>query len=365
MRRGTVGGAHSAAERMSRSGHSAIFRKTRARAPLRLGLAGGGTDLRSYFLLHGGAVLNVTIDRFAFTTILPRDDGRVVFEADDIDVTEVRDEAVAAPACRLALHRGVFDRFMHDFNGGALMPMTIKTTVDAPPGSGLGSSSALVVSITAALTAVMDLPLGSYEIAQLAHSVERDDLQLAGGLQDQYAAAFGGINFIEFLQNDRVIVNPLRVKDAIFNELESSIVVCFSGTSRVSSEIIERQNAGVTAGKSGTLDAMHKLKNDATEMKRALLVGDVDGIAAILNQSWVAKQATASGISSPEIDSLFALALANGALAGKVSGAGGGGFLFFLVHPENRYRLVTALNRAGGVASPIKFTGRGVETWRF
>ncbi len=350
---------------MQRTSERRAFRKIRARAPLRLGLAGGGTDLRSYFLLHGGAVLNVTIDRFAFTTVLPRQDGRVIFEADDVDISEPRDPTIEPAASRLALHRGVYDRFMRDFNGGDLMPMTIKTTVDAPPGSGLGSSSALVVSITAALTAVMDLPLGSYEIAQLAHSVERDDLQLAGGLQDQYAAAFGGINFIEFLQNDRVIVNPLRVNDAIFNELESSVVVCFSGTSRVSSDIIERQNAGIESGASGTLDAMHKLKADATEMKRALLVGDIDGIARILGESWLAKQATANGITSPGIERLFTCAMENGALAGKVSGAGGGGFLFFLVHPENRYRLVTALTRAGGVASPVKFTDRGVETWRF
>ncbi len=343
----------------------AVLRKTRARAPLRLGLAGGGTDLRSYFLNYGGAVLNVTIDRFAFTTILPRDDGKVVFEADDIASAEERDPAMPAADCRLALHRGVYDRFIDHHNDGRIVPMTIKTTVDAPPGSGLGSSSALVVSIAAAMRAVLELPLGSYEIAELAHTVERSDLGFAGGLQDQYAASFGGINFIEFLQSDRVIVNPLRVSDAIFNELESSIVVCFTGQSRISSEIIARQNSGITGGDTRALEGMHKLKTDATEMKRALLVGDVEGIARILNESWLAKKATASGISSPQIESLFDLAMRSGALAGKVSGAGGGGFLFFLVDPENRFRLVSALNNAGAQATPVKFTVRGCETWQF
>lgn len=341
-----------------------IPRKTRARAPLRLGLAGGGTDLSPYCDQFGGAVLNITIDRYAFASFLPRDDGRVVFEADDIGVSEVYEPDVTLHS-ELILHRGVYDRMIREHNGGRALGLTIKTTVDAPAGSGLGSSSALVVALVEGMRAILDAPLGDYDVAHLAYEIERIDLGLSGGRQDQYAAAFGGVNFIEFLANDRVIVNPLRASDAVCNELESSLVVCFSGRSRSSAAIIDQQTAGLKAANTDTLTAMHQLKADAAEMKRALLVGDIDGMAEILNASWTAKKATASAVSNAGLDALFDLAMQSGALAGKVSGAGGGGFMFFLVHPENRFRLIQALNAAGAQAGPVKLTHRGSEAWRF
>lgn len=338
--------------------------KTRARAPLRLGLAGGGTDLSPYCELYGGAILNVTIDRYAFASILPRSDEQVIFEADDIGLREAFEEETEG-ATSLLLHRGVYRRMIRDFNGGVRLPLTIKTTVDAPPGSGLGSSSALCVALVDGMREVLEAPLGKYDVAHLAWEIERQDLGLSGGRQDQYAAAFGGVNYIEFFEKDRVIVNPLRVSTAIYNELESSIVVCFSGRSRQSAAIIDRQTAGITAGNVATLDALHQLKSDAGAMKQALLVGDIDGIARILDRSWKAKQATATGVSSDALDHLFDTATAHGALSGKVSGAGGGGFAFFLVHPENRHRLIGSLNEAGGQASPVKFTAQGSETWTY
>jgi D-glycero-alpha-D-manno-heptose-7-phosphate kinase len=339
-------------------------RKTRARAPLRLGLAGGGTDLSPYCDEYGGAVLNVTIDRYAFASFLPRDDGRIVFEADDIGVSEVF-QPDAPLHSELVLHRGVYERMIREHNGGRCLGMTIKTTVDAPAGSGLGSSSALVVALVEGMRAILDAPLGDYDVAHLAYEIERHDLGLSGGRQDQYAAAFGGVNFIEFLADDRVIVNPLRTSDAVCNELESSVVVCFSGRSRSSAAIIDQQTAGLKEARTDTLTAMHQLKADAAHMKRALLAGDIDGMAEVLNASWKAKKATAAAVSNAGLDALFDLALQNGALAGKVSGAGGGGFMFFLVHPENRYRLIQALNAGGGQSGPIKLTHRGSEAWRF
>ena len=178
-------------------------------------------------------------------------------------------------------------------------------------------------------------------------------------------AAFGGLNYIEFLPKNLVIVNPLRVADAIINELESSLVVCFSGRSRKSADIIDQQTSGLKAQDSRTIDAMHKLKSDALDMKQALLQGDIELMADILNSSWKSKKETAKGISTDLLNHFFDVALANGALGGKVSGAGGGGFIFFLVHPENRYRLIAALNDAGGMATPAKLTDRGCETWLY
>jgi D-glycero-alpha-D-manno-heptose-7-phosphate kinase len=338
--------------------------KIRSRAPLRIGLAGGGTDLSPYTDTYGGAVLNVTIDRFAFATCTPRDDGKVVFEADDLGIIEEWRPGEAR-ACKLALHQAVFDRMIRDHAPGDPPAMTLRTTVDAPAGSGLGSSSALVVAMVEAMRETLSAPLGVYDVAHLAYEIERIDLGFSGGRQDQYAAAFGGINFIEFLPGDRVIVNPLRTRHSVILELESSLVVCFSGQSRKSAEIIDQQQQAMTDHKPSAIEALHQLKSDAIDMKHALTSGNIARMAEILHSSWVAKKATASSVSNSRIDELLGIGLANGALAGKVSGAGGGGFLFFFVHPENRHRLITALSRAEARAGPVKFTEQGCETWSF
>ncbi|MGH7110745.1 MAG: hypothetical protein ACREFK_09980 [Stellaceae bacterium] len=336
----------------------------RARAPLRLGLAGGGTDLSPYCDEFGGTVLNTTIDRFAYAFISPRDDGRVVFQAKDLNREEVLEAAPRLPEATLLLHRGVYERMVRDYHGGEAIAATITTTVDVPLGSGLGASSALAVALVEAFRELFGVSLGPYDVAHLAFEVERLDLRLAGGRQDHYAAAFGGANFMEFLADDRVIVNPLRVSDSARNEFESSLIICFSGRSRDTATIIERQSAALADHSSRVIAAMDRLKADAIAMKAALLAGDICRMAQILNDSWTAKKTTASGISTARIDELYNLAIANGALAGKVSGAGGGGFLMFIVSPEDRLGLLDALGAAGVSAAPVKFTDRGCETWR-
>jgi D-glycero-alpha-D-manno-heptose-7-phosphate kinase len=335
----------------------------RARAPLRLGLAGGGTDLPGYADAFGGAVLNATIDRYAFASIQPRSDRLLVFDACDVGKEEVHKSAPEIPDSKLLLHRGVYERMVRDYNNGQNLSLTVTTVVDAPLGSGLGSSSALVVALIEAYCAYLDVPLGRYDVADLAFQIERVDLGLAGGQQDHYAAAFGGINYIEFLSGGRVIVNPLRFHEAVVNELESSLVVCFSGQSRTSDTIIRQQAERLFSGSAEALEAMHQLKHDAAEMKRAVLLGDIPLFAAILERSWLAKKRTASAISTPHIEELEELGRRNNALAAKVSGAGGGGFMVFVVATERRYRLISALNEAGGQAYPVKLTERGSESW--
>ena len=336
----------------------------RARAPLRLGLAGGGTDLSAYCDAYGGAVLNATIDLFAFAHIAASHDGRLTFRARDLGAEEAFDpRRISLGDGQLRLHRGVYRRFVKE---GWLDPdlcFTLSTTSDAPAGSGLGSSSALVVAMVEALRSALALPMTRYEVARIAYEIERVDLALAGGRQDQYAAAFGGVNFLEFLPTDQVVVNPLRLGRPELNEVEASLVICFSGRSRQSDVIIKDQIRGLDEIGGPALSAMHRLKEEALAMKFALLEGDVCEVARILNDSFRAKKATAAGISTPEIDRLFAIASLNGALGGKVSGAGGGGFLMFCTDPENRYRLVSALNAAGGSARAVKFTFEGTEAW--
>lgn len=336
----------------------------RARVPLRLGLAGGGTDLSPYSDAHGGAVLNITIDRYAYAFIEPSDDGRTRFLAPDLDIEEV------FPAgdqdfngARLALHAGVARRMLAEHAGGRMAPFRLTSFVDAPPGSGLGSSSALVVALVEAFATRLAAPLGPYDIAHLAYEIERIDLGLAGGKQDQYAATFGGANFIEFLPGDRVIVNPLRVSAAMLNELETSMVICFTGVSRASETIIVEQQRNMAAAGGTVLESLHQLKRDAMEMKLALLRGEISHMAEILNRSWRAKKRTASGISTGEIDALLESAFAAGAIGGKVSGAGGGGFMMFIVPPERRMAVLRALEAGGGQAGGVHFTRAGAESW--
>jgi D-glycero-alpha-D-manno-heptose-7-phosphate kinase len=336
----------------------------RSRAPLRLGLAGGGTDVSPYSEDYGGAVLNATLDRYAFAFVEPSRDHKVRFAAGDLDIEETFPlDLDAVASTRLTLHGAVYRRMVREFGKGRPLAVTVRTAVDAPPGSGLGSSSALVVALVEAFRALFDIPLGPYEVAHLAYEIERIDLAIPGGKQDPYAAVFGGLNFLEFMPNRRVIVNPLRVPRSFVNELETSLIICFSGVSRFSGEIIDQQQKGMIDNVARTIDSLHQLKTDALEMKQALLRGDVRTMARVLNSSWVAKKSTASRVSTKPIDDLITLALDMGALGGKVSGAGGGGFIMFLVPPERRVPIVRALNEAGAPAAGAQFTFVGAESW--
>ena len=338
--------------------------EVRARAPLRLGLAGGGTDLSPYCDQFGGAVLNATIGRFAFAHVAPSPDGSISFRARDLGAEEhFHNFAEVTLDDGLILHRAVYRHVVETWLNGDAPALTVSTTIDAPAGSGLGSSSALAVALIEAFRVALDLPLGPYEVARLAFDIERVKLGLAGGRQDQYAATFGGVNYIEFLADERVLVSPLRVPQAYLNEFESSLVICFTGQSRRSEGIIQEQIDGLTALDPQTLESMHSLKADATAMREALLRGQIRSVADILMRSWAAKKRTAKGIATQVVDRLFDHGMAHGAWGGKVSGAGGGGFLMFCTDPENRYHLITALNEAGGRASPVKFTFEGVEAW--
>ncbi len=337
----------------------------RARAPLRLGLAGGGTDVAPYCDQYGGYVMNAAIDKYAYAIVDEASDGMVELHALDRGASlrcEPGDTASGDPA--LQLLAGVYLRISRDYLGGARPAVRIRTYSDAPPGSGLGSSSTLVVALVAALAEYFGLALGEYETAHLAYEVERCDLSLAGGKQDQYAAAFGGFNFMEFHRDDRVIVNPLRIKDWVMAELEASLLLYFTGVSRESARIIDEQSRNAASGKQASVEAMHRLKLEAVQMKEALLKGDLHAFARTMQAGWEAKKQMASSISNPMIDSIEAVAAANGATATKVSGAGGGGFMMFVCDPAERVRLSQALLTQGGSLLDFHFNKRGATAWR-
>ena len=337
----------------------------RARAPLRLGLAGGGTDVSPYTDLHGGAVMNVTIDRYAYATLEPLAERQVVIGSTDLDKSVPYPATGALPLDgRLDIVKAVYNRILRDFRDNEPLPLRITTYSEAPPGSGLGSSSALVVALVQAFAELLALPLGEYDVAHLAYVIERIDLGQHGGRQDQYAAAFGGFNFMEFYADDRVIVNPLKIKREVSNELESRIMLCFTGVSRDSATIIAEQSRNVRDGAAGSIEATHRLKASAVTMEEALLKGDFARLGETLREGWTHKRAMASGISTSRIEEVQAVAVAGGAYAGKVSGAGGGGFLMLLVPLERKPALKARLEAMGCRVEGCSFTMEGATAWR-
>ncbi|MBO4282591.1 MAG: dehydrogenase [Bacteroidales bacterium] len=334
----------------------------RSKAPLRLGLAGGGTDVSPYSDIYGGAILNATINMFAYTTIDPSEDGRIVFEAPDRNSREsCASQPLLDPEGFFLLHKGVYNRIVKDFVHKPLS-FRISSYVDAPPGSGLGTSSTLVVSILGAFVEWLKLPLGEYDIARLAYEIEREDLGMSGGKQDQYAATFGGFNFMEF-HGENVIVNPLRIREKYADELAHNLVLYYTDTSHVSARIIEEQQRNVRAKHTVSIEAMHKLKEQSVQMKEALLRGNTDRIGDILDFGWRYKKQMADSITNPHIDSIYEAARQAGATGGKISGAGGGGFMFFYCPGVTRYAVVEALKPFGGKAKRYEFINEGLKTW--
>jgi D-glycero-alpha-D-manno-heptose-7-phosphate kinase len=335
----------------------------RSKAPLRLGLAGGGTDVAPYSDLYGGAVLNATINKYAYATIIPRRDGKIVFKSIDNGKKLVYGSTEKLEVDgELNLLKGIYNRVVQDF---AREPLSfeLSTFVDAPPGSGLGTSSTLVVTILGAFAEWLKLPLGEYDMARLAYEIERIDLRMAGGKQDQYAATFGGVNYMEFYNDDKVVVNPLRIRSEYLDELSYNLVLFNTETSRLSSEIIARQSKNIEDRDASSLDATHKLKIQAMMMKEAILRGELDRIGEILDYGWHNKKLLAPGITNPVIDEMYQTALSSGASGGKISGAGGGGFIIFYCPNNSRHKVIEALSKYGGVAHPYEFTVTGLKTW--
>ena len=337
----------------------------RARAPLRLGLAGGGTDVSPYCDEHGGYVLNATIDRYAYAVIEPLQEPVIRFSASDQQqALELPLDDPLALDGSLKLHRAVYRVMIDTYNGGQRLPLALTTFCDAPAGSGLGSSSTLVVVMIRAFAELLNLPLDDYTIATLAFRIERVDCGLGGGRQDQYSATFGGFNFMEFYADGRAVINPLRVKNWIICELEASLVLFYTGVSRESARIIADQSSGVASGSAVAIDAMHGLKREALVMKECLLKGDFNGIVQSMKQGWESKKQSAKTVSNPHIDGIYNATIEAGAVAGKVSGAGGGGFMMFFVPPEKRMNVIRTLGQYDGQVSNAHFTKHGTQAWR-
>ena len=334
----------------------------RSRVPLRISFGGGGTDVSPYCDEYGGVVLNATIDRYASVTLKPTKSEDVIVKSIDYDLTlNYKINEDFAFNGQLDLIKGVVRIMKERF--GLNEGMEIYVQNDAPPGSGLGSSSAVCVALIGAFKELLKLPLTPYDIAELAFKIERIDLGIKGGRQDQYAAAFGGFNFMEFYK-DHTIVNPLRLQEDLIDELQYSLVIAYIGGSHESAGILERQINNVKDKKESSLEAMHNIKALAIEMKNALVMGKLGKFGKLLDKEWNYKKMMAEGITNKFIDKLYESAIKAGALGGKVSGAGGGGYMFFFTDFDKRYSVIKSLKEHGAEIVDFSFTNHGLKTWK-
>jgi len=332
----------------------------RAKAPLRISFAGGGTDVPPYPEKEGGCVLNATINKYAYGTLRPREDNQIRIESLDFGISVNYDvdeeliydgklDLVKAAIKKLEGQDSTgFDLFLHS---------------DAPPGTGLGSSSTVMVALVGLLKEFKNMPLTDYEIANLAYIIERKELGIKGGLQDQYAATFGGFNFIEFLK-DRVIVNPLKISQDVINELEHNLLLCYTGRTRLSARIIEDQVSRYERREEEILQAMRNLKGIAIEMKNALLRRRLNEFGELLHYAWENKKRMSDKISNPEIEEMYEEARKAGALGGKISGAGGGGYMLLYCQFERKHKVAERLKKMGGTIVDFAFDPYGLQTWR-
>ena len=335
----------------------------RSKAPLRIGLAGGGTDVSPYSDLYGGAILNATLSLYAHATIELIEEDQIVFNSIDQKEEECCElNKELSTEGKLILLKGVYNRIKKDY-GIQAKNFRLSTFVDAPAGSGLGTSSTLVVAIIGAFAEMLRLPMGEYDIAHYAYEIERQDLRLAGGRQDQYAATFGGVNYMEFYDKDKVIVNPLRIKQQYLFELENNLLLYYTSKSRESAKIIEQQASNVVNKKETSIEAMHQLKQQAQMMKEALLTGRLHEIGEILDFGFQQKRKMASGISNELMDEIYETAKKAGATGGKISGAGGGGFMIFYCPANTKYNVAKQLEKFGGVHRSYQFVEHGLTTW--
>ncbi len=339
----------------------------RSRAPMRISFAGGGTDVSPFPEQVGGAVLNCTIDKYAYATLRVNPDGKGIMGVTSVDYdvsTRYADPSELAYDGKLDIVKAAL-KILRPARGSrpeGIDSVDFYLHSDAPPGTGLGGSSAMCVALVGAFAHYLKEPWTPYDIAELAYRIEREELGMKGGRQDQYSATFGGFNFIEFSAG-RTVVAPLKIPRDVLNELAYRLLLCYTGSRRYSGGIIERQQAGVAEGRTETMEALEGTKRLAIDMKNELLRGNIDEMGRLLDEGWQLKKQFTEGITNPHIDALYAKARGAGALGGKLVGAGGGGYLLLFCDFERRSDVIKAVQQTGGDAADFAFELEGLQTW--
>lgn len=327
------------------------------RSPVRISFGGGGTDLPAYFKAFGGGVLSAAINKYFYTLVSRRTDGKIQVISSDLKVTEtwegIRNTHV--DTTRLGIVLSALKYLDRDFGADLFLASEI------PPGSGLGSSASVCVNILKAISEICHLPLSRYDLAATAYTIAHDVLKKPVGKQDEYAAAFGGLNYIHFRQDDSVMVDPLDAEPDIIQLLQDNLMLFFTGVSHDSWSILERQDKDTRTPGSKSLEALHNIKQYGIKMRSALERGNLQDFGMMLDEAWQQKKRVTRGISSERIDHLYGIARENGALGGKITGAGGGGFLLLYCETEHQQRLRATLAVEGISEMMFKFEFAGAQ----
>lgn len=331
----------------------------RSRSPVRISFAGGGTDVPPYPEENGGCVLSATVNKYAYATLESRSDREIrIHSADFMKSLEFKNAEEMIYNNELDLLKAVIKKMSPDIG------MDIFMRCDVPPKSGLGSSAAAFSAMIGLFNHMkMEKKMTDYEVAELAYILERDELKVGRGKQDQYATIFGGINFIEF-GKDWVRVNPLRIKKDHVLELEKHLVLAYINPRHgTSNNIIDDQTKRYVSGDKSTIEGFGKAKEVAIEMRYALLRGDLMEFGRLLNEGWEAKKKFSPMISNKYIDEVYDMARKNGALGGKITGAGGSGFFLFFCEPNKEHVVSDALEKRGLKPMTFTFDMDGLQTW--
>lgn len=331
-----------------------MHKMIRSRAPLRISFAGGGTDIKNYFEEHEGVVISSTIGQYAYTTLLPRNDMGINIKEEDFGI----DYSISTTDLSEDKGSDFFNAIIKHFS--PKQGFDLLTHSDTKYGSGLGSSSAMMVSLVGAFNRWLNLQMNEYEVADTAYKIEREDLRISGGMQDQYAASFGGFNFIEF-KKDKVVVNRMKLKRSVIFDLQFRMIMVNLGSSRFSGNIIDNQIEKLSNEE--ILEHYDHLKRIAVHIKEALFMERLDDIGPLLREEWQHKQQLSSQISNKEIEKFFNLAEDSGALGYKLLGAGGGGYALLFTDERRRHSLIKSLNKQNFQVSNIEFIPTGLETW--
>ncbi len=328
----------------------------KGKAPLRISFAGGGTDLAYFFEKYGGVVINATINKYCYGTIIKRADKKIIINSDleqDIlfnSIEELRYDG------KLDLVKAVIKLIQPDFG------FELYINSDLPPGRGLGSSASLTVLILSLFNQLMDTKYNDYTLAELAFRVEREELKIKGGWQDQYATVIGGFNFMEF-NKDKSIVYPLRLKKEVLEELQNHLLLCYVGKARDSGEIHKSQEKSFYQDEKEKITKLNRLKELTYDIREALLTDHLETFGRLLNETWIIKKSLDVGISNNIVDVLYDIGLKNGAYGGRLLGAGAGGYILFFYSPKRRNNLKKAIELAGGEVMNLGFDLEGVQVW--
>jgi D-glycero-alpha-D-manno-heptose-7-phosphate kinase len=327
------------------------------RSPVRISFAGGGTDLPAYYEQFGGAVLSAAINKYFYTILGKRTDGHVQVISSDLRIVE-RSQNIASMRLEVS---GLEIPFAVLKDVSSEISVDLFLASEIPPGTGLGSSASVCVNIIKTLTTYLDQPLSKYQLAERAFAIARNTLRRHVGKQDEYAAAFGGLNCIRFAQDGSTTLEPVRIETEVLQDLQNSLMLFFTGSAHHSWSILEEQEASTRTHSGITVVALHEVRSLVDRMRQALERGDLNGFGLLMDEAWQAKKRVSARISNARIDHLYGLAQESGALGGKITGAGGGGFLLLYCEPDRQDAVRAALIGQGVQEMAFAFDANGAQ----